>query len=371
MTLQARLDAAIDSAIARNTIVGTVILVKQQGAPVYARAAGWLDREAGTAMREDTIFRLASVTKPMVAATILSMIEKGMLSLDDSATDFLPFFRPRTADGVEQTVKIRHLLSHSSGMSYDQAAIKAADASPGMQGPLITLEENIRRLSTVPLKYVPGAGWEYSTAIDVLGGIAAKLHGGSLGDAVGHYVSAPLGMRDTAFHVVDSGRLAVPYGNDADGTVRMSDPHVQRNADGETTTFSPGRIFEPEAPQSGGAGMAGTAGDLLVFLETLRTGGAPILKPETVSMAFENQIGTLPRRVTDAGKRFGFFGAVLDDPKAAKSPANRGTVDWGGAYGHNWFIDPVAGLSVVSYSNTAPNGCNGPFREEVRDAIYG
>ena len=118
--------------------------------------------------------------------------------------------------------------------------------------------------------------------------------------------------------------------------------------------------------------MAGTADDFLKLIEAIRTGGAPILSEEVVAEALRNQIGDLPRPGSAAiGRRFGLLGAVLDDPVAARSPQARGTQNWGGVYGHNWFFDPANGLSVVSMSNTAPEGSNGPYREEVRDAVYG
>ncbi len=367
-----RLDRAIDSAIARKKLVGTVVLVAEHGRTVYARAAGLADREAGTPMREDTIFRLTSVTKPMVAATILAMVERGLVGLDDSAAKYVEGFAPRLADGTPATITVRHLLTHTSGLSYDSDAIRAADAAPGLWGPLIDIQENARRLGSVPLKFAPGTAWLYSTAIDVLGAIAAKVHGGTLEEAMSHYVCAPLGMRDTAFHVIDTSRLAVPYADGPKEPVRMGETHTVGDAHGGSTLFTPGRVFEPRAPQSGGAGALGTAGDFLKFLEALQAGGAPILKAETVDAGLSNQIGDIPRdHPKDIGKAFGFFGAVLLDPAVQNSPANVGTVDWGGVYGHNWFIDRAAGLSVVSYSNTAIEGCNGPFREEIRNAVYG
>src|SRR6202012_3757214 len=111
---------------------------------------------------------------------------------------------------------------------------------------------------------------------------------------VAKYVTTPLGMKDTAFHVVDADRLATPYGDAKPEPVRMGDPHAVPSPEGRTITFSPGRIFNPKAFQSGGAGAAGTAPDLLTFLETLRQGGGVILKPETVDRGFANQIGDAP-----------------------------------------------------------------------------
>jgi CubicO group peptidase (beta-lactamase class C family) len=373
-SLTDRLDDAIDSAIARRKIVGTVVIVARHGEVAYARAAGLADREAGQAMAMDAIFRLASVTKPLVAATALAMVDAGLLGLDDPVSEHLPYFTPKLADGTPAEVLVRHLITHTSGLSYDREALAAVEASSGMSGPILPLAENVRRLGQMPLKFVPGTRWLYSTAIDVLGCVVATINGSSLEDAVHRYVTGPLGMEDTRFGVADLSRLAVPYGDGKPEPVRMADTTFlpERNGGAGGTTFCPSRIFNPLAPQSGGAGMAGTAPDFIRFLEMVRSGGGKVLRPETVAAARQNQIGDVPMDGDGrGGERFGFLGAVVDDPAAAATPAARGTILWGGVYGHNWFIDPDAGLSVASFSNTAVEGCNGPFREEIRDAVYG
>jgi CubicO group peptidase (beta-lactamase class C family) len=116
--------------------------------------------------------------------------------------------------------------------------------------------------------------------------------------------------------------------------------------------------------------MAGTADDVMKLVDSYN-GGVAILKPVMIAEALANQISAIPRRPIDAGKRFGLIGAVLDDPKAARSPCPVGSVDWGGAWGHNWLIDPVNRLTIVICTNVAFEGCNGPFTEEIRDAVYG
>ena len=205
-------------------------------------------------------------------------------------------------------------------------------------------------------------------SIDVLGGALAAINDSDLAGVVARYVTSPLGMSDTSFSVRDASRLATPY---ADGTPprRMSDPESVVTADGGITVFSPGRIHDAGAPQSGGAGMAGTARDLMKLLEALRAGD--VLKPATRDAAFSNQVGGLPRRPEDVGKRFGFLGAIVADAVAANTRAPVGTVDWGGAYGHNWVIDPNNQLSMVTYTNTAFEGCNGRFRDDIVGAVFG
>lgn len=357
-----RIDAVIDGALG-GRIVGCVILVRQGGRAVYARAAGLADREAGRAMREDAIFRLASVTKPIVAAAALRMADAGLIGLDDPVTDYLPWFTPASPDGQVRPITISQLLTHTSGLTY----AVGADVAGGLSGPLIPLEENLRRLARAPLAFAPGARWDYGMSIDVLGGVIAAVNGSDLAGAVARHVTGPLGMTETLFGVADAGRLAVPY---ADGRPprRMGEPEPV-GAPGEATVFSPGRIFRTDAPQSGGAGMAGTAGDVMRLMEALRAGD--FLSDATRRAALTNRIGRLARREVDAGKRFSLVGAVTEDPAAAATAMPVGAVDWGGAWGHNWVIDPGSGTCIVTCTNTAFEGCNGPFREEVNRAVFG
>jgi CubicO group peptidase (beta-lactamase class C family) len=369
LDMRARIDAVVDRAIANKTIVGTVVLVAKDGERVYARCAGFADRESGKPIAENTIFRLASVTKPIVAATALALIERGLMSLEDKVADHLAYFTPKTKKGAPAAITIRHLLTHTSGLGYDYSADPSI--CTGLQQTDFDFEQNFSRVAKLPLFFLPGERWEYSIASDVLGAVVAKVAGSTLEEAVAKYVTTPLGLKDTTFHVVDVERLATPYGDAKPEPVRMGDPHDVSDPDGRTITFSPGRIFNHKAFQSGGAGAAGTAPDLLTFLETMRGGGGAILKPETVDRAFANQIGDVAMRPHDAGRRFGFFGAVLVDPTEAQSPCAPGTVDWGGVYGHAWYVDRRSKTTIVVFTNTALEGCIGNYPKDIRDAVYG
>lgn len=364
MTLGERVDAAIDAALVER-IVGCVVLVKRDGVEIYARAAGLADREAGRAIARDSIFRIASVTKPIVATTALRMAELGLLGLDDPVTRFLPWFTPSAPDGARPPILVRHLLTHTSGVGYDVPA----DVSTGLSGPSIPLDENLRRLARAPLAFAPGQGWTYGMGLDVLGGAIAAIEGSSLEAAVAKYVGAPLGMTDTHFYVADEKRLVAQYA-DARPPRRMGDPEPVIDDSGGVVVFSPMRIFDASAPQSGGAGMAGTADDLMRLLEAYNGAGG-LLRADTVAAALANQVGDVARRPNDAGKRFCLIGALVADPQAARTPCPVGAVDWGGAWGCNWIVDPINRLTIVSYANTAFEGCTGPFRDEVRDAVYG
>lgn len=369
MDLAGRVDRVIDDALARNTIVGAVTIVARDGEILYRRARGAFDREAGTPMTAEAIFRLASVTKPLVAATALAMHDVGLLGLDNAVADHLPWFRPRLADGTEPKITIRHLLTHTSGITY--AFRDVPGLTDGLQQTDMTLEQQFTLYAEkMPLAFAPGTAWQYGMGIDVLGAVIEALTGGRLHDAVQKYVAVPLGMTDTGFRVTDPARLAIPYADGGkSGAHRMADPEtVPRPAGDGVETFSPGRIFNERAWQAGGIGGVGTADDLLKFLEAIRNRGTPILKHETTAQAIQNQIGNLPRQV--AGQRFGFLGGVWDDPPAAHAPFTRGTVSWGGLYGHSWFIDFARGLTVVAMTNTAVEGCLGEYPGAIARAVY-
>lgn len=368
----ARLDAVIDRAIADNRIVGGVFLVAGDDF-AYSRAAGYADREARIPTREDTIFRLSSITKPMVAATALAMVERGKLALDDKVSRWLPDFRPKAPDGSVPEISIHQLLTHTSGLGYptvgaDDPYVKA-DISTGIEGHGRTQDDNLRRLASLPLFSRPGTEWRYGMSLDVLGAILGIVHGGTLGDAVAEYVTRPLNMTDTGFTLNSYARLAIPYRDNAGGATRMNGVEIVAPEGRPTFMFDPARIFDNRSYQSGGAGMAGTATDFLRFIEAIRKGGAPILKRETVEMALANQIGKLARE-DSPGWRFSYLGAQLENRDVAKVPFQNGAARWGGVWGHNWSMDRAAGITIVGFTNTALEGCNGPFIDEVRDAVY-
>lgn len=364
-------DNAIDTALASKRLVGTVVLIARDGETVYRRAAGLADREANLAMKEDTIFRLASVTKPIVTIAAMRLVEQGRIGLDDPVTKWLPDFRPRLADGSEPAILVRHLLTHTSGLSYAFAAENGpyarAGVSDGVDQPGLSLDENLRRIASVPLLFEPGAGWQYSVSMDVLGAVIEKETGKRLGDAVAELVMQPLGLSDTAFTVVDRSRLASPYVDASPEPKRMGETEKVWALDG-SVTFAPDRVFDPLSFHSGGGGMAGTAGDVLAVLETVRKGGAPLLSEKTVKEMMTNQVGNL-LEPTRPGFGFGFGWAIILDPAAAALPVSPGTLQWGGVYGHHWFMDPAKKLTVVALTNTTLEGMWGQFTLDIKKAV--
>lgn len=473
------LDTVITQAVQEERIVGTVVLVAHHGQIVYQRAAGWADREAKKPMQPDTIFRLSSVTKPMVTAAAMRLEEEGRLPLQAPVTRWLPDFRPSAPQAVQAeasataashsktgtptasspsgstgtdqasstgterttatasaeprrpTITIEQLITHTSGLSYSfmedrNSPYARAKVSDGLNM-AISLAENLKRLGSVPLVYEPGKGWRYSLSIDVLGGaMEAETHQ-SLPDIVRETVTGPLGMKDTGFAVTDPDRLAVPYkdapakdsataptsgrnGTNASGSNTHSSNGDTQTSDGNTHSSDSGHddnhaeaaraaprsraairmqaqdtldtgsgilnfdndhVWKRQGYPSGGGGMVGTAPDFMKFLLSLRPGAQErVLKPETVARMMQPHVNPAWLDFMKPGWSWGYGWAVLDDPTKAHTPMSRGTLQWGGVYGHHWFYDPVKDVAVVAFTNTSVEGMNGPFTTEVVDAVY-
>jgi CubicO group peptidase (beta-lactamase class C family) len=199
-----------------------VIFVARDGEIVYHRAAGFADREARKPMREDAVFRLSSLTKPFATTAALSLIEKHLLGLDDPVTKWVPEFRPKLPDGREPVITIRQLFTHTAGLTYgffepENGAYHRAKVSDGMDQPGLDLDENLRRLASVPLVFPPGTAWGYSLATDLLGKVIGRAVGAPLPEVVRRTVTEPLQLLDTDFVIRDRARLVTPY---ADATHR-------------------------------------------------------------------------------------------------------------------------------------------------------
>jgi CubicO group peptidase (beta-lactamase class C family) len=375
--LAERVDTVLSRALDAQRLVGAVVLIARDGEVVYRRAAGFADREARAPMREDTLFRLASVTKPIVSTAAMVLVAQGKLSLDDDVTRWLPDFRPALPDGRVPVITVRQLLTHTAGLGYRFAEADAngpyarAGVSDGLDGAAITLAENVRRIASVPLQFAPGTRWNYSVALDVAGALIEAVCGMPLAEAVDALVLHPLGARDTAFVALDPARLATPYVNGTPQPHRLAENETVPILEGAVgVTYSPARALDAQAFASGGAGMAGSAGDVLRVLDTLRAGGGALLPAALVEEMGRVQTGDfeLPDR---PGVGFGIGFSVLRDPRAAASPESPGTWRWGGVYGHSWFVDRARGLTVVSLSNTLYEGMNGQYTVDLRDAVYG
>lgn len=371
--LKTRLDQLIEQTIAEGRLVGAVVLVAQEGKVVYQGTHGFADREARRPMSADTLFRLSSVSKPIVSAAAMALVDQKKLSLDDPVTKWLPTFQPRLADGTTPVITVRQLLTHTAGLGYKFSeraggAYHTANVSDGFDDVHVDLTENVRRIGSLPLLNAPGSAWRYSLSIDVLGAVIEKAAGQPLDAAVAKLVTEPLGMKGTSFVVAanDAERVATAYFNTPSGPARMVESQTVPLGGG-ALVYSPARAFDKNAYPSGGAGMIGSAPDVLRLLEAVRKGGAPILNASTAAAMLSNQVGATPGQ--QPGVRFGFGGALIADPAAARTPQSAGTWYWGGVYGHSWFVDPVRKVTVVALTNTALEGMSGKFPGAVRDVV--
>lgn len=376
ISFTSRIDAVIDGAIAAERIVGAVVLVARDGETIHAHAAGFADREVGIPMREDAIFRLASVSKLFTATAVMALVAEERLDLDRPITDWLPDFTP-TFDGRAAIITLRHLLSHSSGLSYgffepEDGPLHRAGVSDGMDRSDLTLAENIRRLAGVPLAFAPGTDFRYSLGLDVAGTVIEAATGLSLPDAMRSLVTGPIGLRDTGFALTDPPRLVAAYADDTLQPRRMREPDCLPFLPGMAgVVMNPARALDAGAFPSGGAGMTGTAAEVMALLETLRGGGGPLMPPKRVAEMGRDQIdGIAIEGAPGWGYGLGF--SILRDARAAGVAESVGTWRWGGAYGHSWFVDPVRRLSVVALTNTAFEGMSnaGRFPADLSQAIY-
>ncbi|MCY1267059.1 Esterase EstB [compost metagenome] len=373
--LSARLDRIFEGALREKRIVGAVAVVAQGGKVIYRRAHGQADRETNRPMREDAQFRLASVTKPVVTLAVLRLVADGRMQLDDPITRWLPNFTPSAADGQTPTITIHQLLTHTAGLSYvlseeSGSLYHTLGISDGIDLVDFGLDENLSRIARAPLVYMPGTSWRYSLAIDVLGAAIEQATGKPLALAVKELVTDPLGMTDTGFLATDIERLAVPYANAADEPVRMTD-----NMDvplpegfGVSVRFAPSRALDPNAFPSGGAGMYGTADDVLRALEVIRANEGFL--PADLHASMNATHAGVEAQASGPGWGFGYGGAVLADPEIAATPQSAGTLQWGGVYGHSWFVDRARQLTVLLLTNTAYEGMAGALTLDLRDAVY-
>ena len=365
-------DAAIDKNIARGFTTGVLVSICFDGEMVYRRAAGLADREANCLMQENTLFRLASISKAFTSLAVAALVEQRKLSLDDSVSKWLPYFTPKLSNGFVPVITIRDLLCHMSGLDYrwaqkEDGPYAKAGVSDGLDITGLTLEENLKRLASAPLCFAPGSPWLYSLGPDVLGAVVAKVQGTDFRTALAELVTKPLGMTDTAFYASESDRkrVAAPYYLDNGKLARMNDDQFLTSVDDRYFHFSPERVFHAEEYPSGGVGLVGTASDLMRLVETIRTGESPIADKGLMSQMSANQLGDMMAR---PGFGFSLGWGVLVDPVEAVTPQTAGTLAWGGVYGSKWFADPARKLSVVTMTTTALDEV---VSVDVRNAIYG
>jgi CubicO group peptidase (beta-lactamase class C family) len=365
----ARIDTLFQQYVDENRIGGAVGLVLQDGKPVYERAVGWADKEAGTKMAADTIFRIASQTKAITSVAILSLMEEGKLNLTDPVSRFIPSFANskvavRTGSAVDivpakRPITIRDLLTHTAGISYGTDASVAAQYEAKGLGPAagygwFTADKDepicvtMERLGTLPFVAQPGEAWVYGYNTDILGCIVEKASGTPLDEFIRTRITGPLGMKDTQFFLPASqrARLAAVYTHGPDATIKRA-PDGPR---GQGTY-----VEGPRKSFAGGAGLLSTARDYARFLEMIRRGGAlegvRVLSPRTVALMTTNQIGALH---SPNGLGFG-LGFETTDRYGANGMDSVGSYGWSGAYSSTYRVDPDARLVIVLMVQILPN----------------
>lgn len=365
----ARLDRALQQAVDDNTVAGVVALVLRDGRPVYERAVGWSDKEAGRRMTVDTVFRIASQTKALTSVAILSLMEEGKLALNTPASQFIPSFAKttvavETSTGVsvvpaKRAITIRDLLTHTAGISYGTGTSVAAQYEAKGLGPAAgygwytadkdePVCDTMERLGTLPFVAQPGESYVYGYNTDILGCIVERAAGMPLDRFISERITAPLGLKDTRFFLDPDrrARLAAVYSSGADGTIARAPDGARGQGhyvDGPRRSFA------------GGAGLLSTARDYARFLEMIRNGGAlggvRILAPRTVALMTTNQVGTLH---SSTGLGFG-LGFQTTDQYGANGLSAVGAFGWGGAYGTTYRVDPDARLVMVLMMQLLPS----------------
>ena len=328
------------------------------------KCIGWADKEAQIPLRVDHIFRVFSNTKLITSCAALLLFEEGHFQLDDPIEQFIPQLANRrvlyrNATSLDQTgpavrsITIRHLMSHSAGLSYGLldpgTLIFNAYNERKVINPATTLAEMMDVLADLPLIYHPGTSWEYSVATDVLARLVEVISGQRFDAFIQSRILGPLGMVDTGFVVSDRNRLVAYYAG-ADLIDPMK-PGLTRIDDAPY----PGAYLRPFPRQNGGAGLVSTLPDMVALIRSLLPGGPTLLKPETIERMMKNQ---LPKDVwlrfaafgELRGRGHGLAGALILEPSVFDPQDARGELFWGGRAGTQWWISPkknTAGLIMA------------------------
>ena len=369
----ARIDKLFQQYVDEARIGGAVALVLQDGKPVYERAFGWSDKEAGRKMTPDTIFRIASQTKALTSVAILSLMEEGKIGLNDPAGRYIPTFAKTTVAvandqgaasvvPARRPITIRDLLTHTAGISYGTNTSVASQYETKGLGPAAgfgwytadkdeAICETMTRLGTLPFVAQPGEAWVYGYNTDILGCIAERVSGQPLDELIKARITGPLGMKDTQFFLpaAQRDRLAAVYMSSA----TANDGRITRAPDGPRGQGS--YVDGPRRSFAGGAGLLSTARDYARFLEMIRNSGAldgvRVLAPRTVELMTTNQVGTLH---STTGLGFG-LGFETTDRFGANGLDSAGAFGWGGAYGSVYRVDPRSHLVLVLMIQMLPN----------------
>jgi CubicO group peptidase (beta-lactamase class C family) len=368
---------------------GALLTIARRGETVHTAIVGLADRERKTPLREDTIFRIYSMTKPITSVAFMMLVEEGLVSLDDPVHRFIPSWRDLDifvggVPGAFQTkraiapMRIIDLLRHTSGLTYDFQTRTNVDAAYrkfkiGVIDSGVPLDQMIELLARTPLEFSPGDAWNYSVSTDVLGYLVGLISGVPFEQFLRERVLDPLDMIDTGFEVPAEkrARFAACYSLDPQGKVVLQDdPAISR-------------YLKPPPFVSGGGGLVGTAADYMKFCQMLLKGGGDngqrLLGPRTIALMTMNKLPdgkeliemsrSLFTEAAYAGLGFGLgFATVLDRAKTM-TPGNVGEYFWGGAASTAFWIDPKDQIAAVFMTQLLPSSSY-PIRQQLRTLVY-
>jgi CubicO group peptidase (beta-lactamase class C family) len=366
-----------------------VTLVQRRGEIAHHSALGFMDVERQRPVRDDTIFRIYSMTKPLTSVAFMMLVEEGLVALDDPVHRFIPQWRELGVyeAGFMETFRTRRtarpmrmidLLRHTSGLTYDFQQRTNVDAAYrkhrlGEIGGPLSLDGMIDGLARMPLEFSPGDSWNYSVSTDVLGYLVGKISGQPFDQFLRERILSPLRMHDTDFHVPESkaSRFAACYRFGADQPMRLVD-------DPQSSAY----LREP-AFVSGGGGLVSTMSDYLRFCRMLLAGGAldgvRLLSPKTLELMTTNHLPngkdltqlsiSLFSEATYAGVGFGLGFSVTLDPARTLLPGNAGDFSWGGMASTYFWVDPREELIVIFMTQLMPSATY-PLRRELRTLVY-
>jgi CubicO group peptidase (beta-lactamase class C family) len=376
----ARIPRFVEAQVASGALPGGLTLIWRRGALAHKSLVGMADIAKAAPMREDAIFRLYSMTKPVTAVALLMLLEDGKIALDDPVAKFIPGFAGLKPQARPMTVL--DLLRHTSGLTYgfhNRTAIDAKYrelriAEMDTEGGLPAM---IAQLEKLPLEYAPGEHWIYSVATDVLGYVVQIVSGRPFADFVRDEILTPLKMTDTDFVVPDAkrGRFAACYWL-VEGKLELYSPYPNE------------KYFVAPKLESGGGGLAGTAADYLRFARMLlnrgELDGARLLSPKTVAMMTSNQLPGGKQVIdlspagdafTESGYRgigFGLGVSVTLDPVKTGIPGSAGEFSWGGMASTTFFVDPTEQMAVVFMTQAIVDTARRVrLRRDLRTLVYG
>lgn len=389
----ARIRPALQHYIDAGVIPCAQTVIFRHGEVVFEETQGWSSVEARTPLRPDAIFRLYSMTKPLVGVAILQLLQDGRLRLDDPVAAFLPEFADMKVlqDGdlvpMDRPITLHHLLTHTAGLSYhflldDPVAERYFAAGLfdnwTVQQAGLSLADYVEKLASFPLRAQPGTAWCYSEAMNVLGRVVEVVSDERFGAFLHDHIIAPLGMTDTGFHVRPDNkhRLVEVY---------------QPAPEGGLSCISDDLGFDfPPSADLGGSGLVGTAADYLRFARMLLNGGeldgVRILDADILRLLATNHLGpefgerplrAMPQGLyAERGVGHGYCGVVIEDPVARGIAGSPGEYSWAGAADTNFWIDFEEDLIVIVLSQVFPGESqareiHGVVRELVYESIQG